>query len=268
MRALFWLVALLATVAATAQEPVVIGSKRFVESYVLGEIALGLCREKGLAAEHKQGMGGTAVLWEALKAGKITAYPEYTGTIAEEVFKRPGMSRDDMRAALVREGVLLGDDLGFNNTYAFVMTRKRAEELGVTKVSDLARHPGLKLALTPEFLERSDGWRAVSSRYKLPTFETRAVDHALGYQALVSGSADVKDAYSTDAQIVDLDLRLLEDDLAFFPSYRAVFLVRAERPDVMEALKPVAGTLNEARMTALNAQATKTEDFAGAAAAY
>jgi osmoprotectant transport system permease protein len=253
---------------ATAEPTAVIGSKRFVESYVLGEIAVGLCREARIQAEHKQGMGGTAVLWEALKAGQITAYPEYTGTIAEEILKRPGASRQEMARELRSMGVLLGDDLGFNNTYAFVMTKVRARSLGISKVSDLAQHPGLRVALTPEFLERSDGWKAVAVRYGLTGLETKAVDHALGYQSLASGAADVKDAYSTDAQIADLDLALLVDDLGFFPSYRAVYLVRAERPDVMEALQKASGTLDESAMTALNSEATRTEDFAATAAKY
>ncbi len=270
MTRLLTLLGLLVLALAASGQTVPVGSKRFVESYVLGEIAKALITEAGLTADHKQGMGGTAIVWEALRTGAIQAYPEYTGTVTEEILKsKEVLGPDETRARLREFGVGMTGELGFNNTYAFVMTRARATELGVKTISDLKAHPGLRVALTPEFRERRDGWPAVSGAYGLPQTNVRAVDHSLGYQALTTGQADVKDAYSTDAQIADLDLVLLEDDRGFFPSYRAVFLYRLDLdPRAVAALETVAGTLDEARMTALNAEATRTTDYAAAARRY
>ena len=101
---------------------VVIGSKKFTESYVLGEIAKRTLTEAGIPAEHRQGMGGTIILWEALRGGQIDAYPEYTGTIATEILKSgSSVSLDQIRESLKKVGVGMTAPLGFNNTYALVM---------------------------------------------------------------------------------------------------------------------------------------------------
>src|SRR5207249_10152842 len=117
-----------------AAKPVVIGSKKFTESYVLGEIAKRSLIEAGISAEHRQGMGGTIILWEALRRGQIDAYPEYTGTIAEEVLKQPGASIAQISNALSAQGIAMTNDLGFNNTYALVMRRDRSEQLGLKTI--------------------------------------------------------------------------------------------------------------------------------------
>src|SRR4029450_10615121 len=107
---------------------VVIGSKRFTESYVLGEIAKRTLTDAGIPAEHRQGMGGTIILWEALRGGQINAYPEYTGTIATEILKRkPGLSNNEIRDSLEKLGVGITAPVGFNNTYALVMRRSEAQ---------------------------------------------------------------------------------------------------------------------------------------------
>ncbi|MCW5936561.1 MAG: ABC transporter permease subunit [Fimbriimonadaceae bacterium] len=268
MRVHAFLLCLLAGFAAG--ETVTVGSKRFVESYVLAEIAKGLAEREGLTVDHKQGMGGTAVLWQALEGGQIQAYPEYTGTISEEILKLKGKATpEQLSEGLKARGIGMTAELGFNNTYAFVMREDRAERLGVATISDLLRQPDMRVALTPEFLNRSDGWPAVSRAYGLPQKDVTSVDHALGYQALSSGRADVKDAYSTDAQIADLKLRLLVDDKNFFPAYRAVYLYRLDAPRALvAALEKAAGTLDEPKMTALNAEATRTTDYAAAAQKY
>src|SRR5260370_42338746 len=103
-------------------EPVVIGSKKFTESYVLGEIAKRTLNEAGISAEHRQGMGGTIILWQALHGEQIDAYPEYTGTIVQEVLKTDRvLSLNEIRDALTKFGVGMTEPLGFNNTYALVM---------------------------------------------------------------------------------------------------------------------------------------------------
>src|SRR5207248_7186578 len=178
---------------------VVIGSKKFTESYVLDEIAKRTLTDAGIPAEHRQGMGGTIILWEALRGGQIHAYPEYTGTIATEILKTDStVSLDQIRDSLEQLGVGMTAPLGFNNTYALVMQRSEAQRLGIRSISDLRTHPEIKFGLTHEFLERKDGWRPLRERYDLPQQNVIGIDHALGYTALAHGSIAVKDAYSTD----------------------------------------------------------------------
>jgi len=249
---------------------VVIGSKKFTESYVLGEIAKRTLTDAEISAEHRQGMGGTIILWEALRGGQIDAYPEYTGTIATEILKSDsGVSLDQIRDSLEKLGVGMTAPLGFNNTYALVMRRSEAQRLGIRTISDLQRYPELKFGLTHEFLERQDGWRPLRQRYGLPQQNIVGIDHALGYSALANGSIAVKDAYSTDAKIEQNDLFVLEDDLHFFPKYEAVFLFRSStRADAIAALRRMEGTLDETRMIRLNAEAERTKNYARAADLY
>ena len=251
-------------------KPVVIGSKKFTESYVLGEIAKRTLNDAGIAAEHRQGMGGTIILWEALRGGQIDAYPEYTGTIVQEILKRS----DPMHISFVEDelrkmGIGMTKSLGFNNTYALVMRRERATDLGIHTISDLQKHPELKFGLTHEFLDRQDGWSPLAVAYRLSPQSVVGIDHALGYAALANGSIDVKDAYSTDAKISENNLAVLEDDQKFFPPYDAVFLYRLSMDDKAVArLRGLEGTIDDARMTRLNAEAERTKDYSRAANLY
>jgi osmoprotectant transport system permease protein len=139
----------------------------------------------------------------------------------------------------------------------------------VRTISDLRKYPELKIGLTHEFLDRQDGWRPLRERYALPQQNVIGIDHALGYSALGKGSIDVKDAYSTDAKIEENDLIVLEDDLQFFPKYEAVFLFRSSmRPDAIEVLGRLKGTLDEKRMIRLNAEAERTKNYTSAANLY
>src|SRR5215469_14531241 len=249
---------------------VVVGSKKFTESYVLGEIAKRTLTEAGIPAEHRQGMGGTIILWEALRGGQIDAYPEYTGTIATEILKSDSrVSLNQIRNSLEQLGVGMTAPLGFNNTYALVMRRSEAQRLRIRSISDLRTHPELKFGLTHEFLERQDGWNPLRERYDLPQHNVIGIDHSLGYSALANGSIAVKDAYSTDAKIEQNDLVVLEDDLHFFPKYEAVFLFRSSmRQDAIAALHRLESTLDETRMIRLNAEAERTKDYSRAADLY
>jgi osmoprotectant transport system permease protein len=250
--------------------PITIGSKKFTESYVLGEIARRALNDSGIGAEHRQGMGGTIILWQALRGGQIDAYPEYTGTIGQEILKNGRqLSFQEIRDALGKFGVGMTEPLGFNNTYALVMRRSEAQRLGVRTISDLRKHPELRLGLTHEFLDRQDGWRPLHERYGLPQQSVVGIDHALGYAALANGSIDVKDAYSTDAKIEENDLVVLEDDLRFFPKYDSVFLFRSSMPpNAIGALRRLEGTLDEKRMIHLNMEAERTKNYTFAANLY
>ncbi len=251
-------------------EPILVGSKKFTESYVLAEIAKRALEESGIPVEHRQGMGGTIILWEALRTNQIGFYPEYTGTIGEEILKgSPATSLTEMRVRLAEFGVAMTAELGFNNTYALVMQRAAAERFQIHTISDLRNHPELKFGLTHEFLNRRDGWKPLAEKYQLPTQNLAGIDHGLGYAALRSGQIDVKDAYSTDAKIGENDLVVLKDDLEFFPQYKAVFLYRLTLPETAIAiLRKFEGTLDEKRMIQLNAEAERTKNYSRAADLY
>jgi len=257
-------------IAFAADDPATIGSKKFTESYVLGEIARLMLTDAGIPAEHRQGMGGTIILWQALRGGQIDTYPEYTGTIAQEILKSDQrLDIQQIENALGKIGIGMTKPLGFNNTYALVMRRDRAQQLGVHTISDLQNHPKLKIGFTHEFLDRQDGWRPLEAEYQLNPRNVTGIDHALGYAALASGSIDVKDAYSTDAKIVENDLVTLEDDRRFFPRYDAVFLFRLVLPSpAIAALRKLEGTIDEQRMIRLNAEAERTKNYALAASLY
>src|SRR4051794_40404137 len=166
----------LATVlgCAHAEERLHVGSKRFTESYILGEI---LARATG--GEHKPGLGNTGIVLAALKAGAIDVYPEYTGTIAAEVVRLNGKpSLAQLNSALARQGLQAGVPLGFNNSYALAMRADRAEALHISKLSELAAHRELKFGLSQEFIGRADGWPGLKSAYALPQAPA-GLDHGL-----------------------------------------------------------------------------------------
>jgi len=237
-----------------------VGSKRFTESYILGEIVAQTARKIGEArVTFKPGLGNTAVVFAALKSGAIDVYPEYSGTIAFELLGgKAGTTLADLNRALAPLGLAAAVPLGFNNSYALAMAEAAAQRDGIRSISDLARHTGLALGLSQEFLNRQDGWPALQQAYRLP-FSPRGLDHGLAYEALAAGRIDVMDIYSTDAKIARYGLRVLEDDRKFFPSYAALLLHRVELPQRMPktwaALTGLEGTIPTERMIAMNAAA-------------
>jgi osmoprotectant transport system permease protein len=236
-----------------------IGSKKFTESVILGEMLAALCRSAREPAVHLREMGGTRYVYDALVARQIDIYPEYTGTIREEIFAGADLlSLDAMRRALAERGLVMSEPLGFNNTYALAVRPETAERLQLKTISDLTRHPELTLGFGNEFMDRGDGWPALKRHYGLPQRSVHGMDHDLAYAQLDVGAIDVMDVYSTDAKIERYDLVLLEDDKTFFPRYEAVLLYRAaleeDHPQALTAMLQLAGTLHDQAMTRLNAQ--------------
>jgi osmoprotectant transport system permease protein len=245
---------------AVAQDALVIGSKRFTESYILGEIVAQTARAADEAnVVHKPGLGNTGILFAALRSGGIAAYPEYTGTIARELLNTEESSIAEINRQLAPLGLMASIPFGFENSYALAMLDTRADELGIRTISDLARHPNLKLGLSQEFVQRNDGWPRVKSQYQLPFAAAHAIDHGLAYDAMAAGEIDVMDIYSTDAKIMKYKLRVLQDDRDVFPSYAAVLLHRADlprrAPQAWTALQRLADTISAEQMTAMNAAA-------------
>ena len=252
------LLTLLLAAPAPAAEPLRIGSKRFTESYILAEV-LAQTAAPHAAVEVKQGLGNTAIVNAALRAGAIDVYPEYTGTIALELLKAgASLSLDEMRAQLAPLGLGVAVPLGFNDGYALAMRADVAQRLGITRLSDLARHPTLKLGLSNEFIGRADGWPGLARRYGLPQ-QPQGLDHGLAYDAVGGGQVDVIDIYTTDAKIGHLGLKVLTDDAGHFPRYDAVLLYRADLPQRLpaawQALQGLAGRIDEAAMIRMNARA-------------
>ncbi len=259
LRALFVLLPLWPLAAAAAEATPVVGSKRFTESYILGEIVRQTLLDAGVQATHKQGLGNTGILEQALASGAVDIYPEYTGTIVRELLKREDPREgnpplDELNRLLAPRGLKAAVPLGFNNTYALAMREADAARLGVKTISDLARLPAgaLKLGLSHEFQVRADGWPALQRAYALPQQPGAALDHGLAYEALRGGQVDLIDIYSTDAKVGRYALRVLADDKAFFPRYDAVLLMRVG-VDAAPLMK-LAGRIDEAAMIALNAQ--------------
>jgi osmoprotectant transport system permease protein len=238
--------------AASAAGGPVVGSKRFTESYILGEI---LAQVSG--GKHRPGLGNTAILVEALKNGAIDLYPEYTGTIAREILKTgERLDLHGLNRQLEPMGLAAGYPLGFANSYALGMKRVSAEKLSIKMLSDLSQRPALRLGLSHEFLGRGDGWPGLKNAYGLP-HAPRGLDHGLAYEALAAGEIDVMDLYTTDAKIGRYGIAVLEDDKHFFPPYDAVLLYRREAAQrfaqafrALEKLK-----IDQATMVQLNARA-------------
>jgi osmoprotectant transport system permease protein len=251
-------VLLLSALPAGAAD-IVVGSKRFTESYVLGELVRQVLVAGGQPALHRQGLGNTAVMEQALSNGSVDLYPEYTGTIVRELLKKevpagPAPSLEQINQWLAPRGLKVGVPLGFNNSYALAMREDDAARLGIATISDLARSKApLRLGLSHEFLVRADGWGALQRVYALPLTPGSGLDHGLAYQALAGKQVDVVDAYSTDAQIAQLHLRVLRDDRNFFPRYDAVLLMRAA-VDERGLAAALSGRIDEATMRAMNAQ--------------
>ena len=259
MRAVMLLGAALMAFAAAAGDTVTVGSKRFTESYILGEIAAQRIQSAGAKVVHRQGLGNTAILFAALKSGAIDVYPDYTGTLAFELL---GLKRvpplAEQNALLDAHGLAAGVPLGFGNSYALAMSQARAQQLGIRSITDLQRHGGLRYGLSQEFLHRKDGWPALSEAYALAA-QPLGLDHGLAYDAIKGGTVDVIDVYTTDAKLGRYGLRLLTDDRKFFPPYEAVLVYRKDLPQrhpaAFRALQTLERGISSEAMIRMNAAA-------------
>ncbi|MEE8170380.1 MAG: glycine betaine ABC transporter substrate-binding protein [Phycisphaerae bacterium] len=246
--------------AAAAPPEIRVGSKSFTESVILGEMAVHLSRDAGGVVSHRRGLGGTRVLWNALLVGDLDIYPEYTGTISEEILAGQSVRGEDaIRAALAERDVRMTRPFGFNNTYILGMNEHHAARLGIRTISELRDHPDLRLGFSNEFMARGDGWPSLRARYRLPHKNVRGLEHDLAYRGLEAGSIDVIDLYATDAEIPYYGLRSLADDLNHFPRYDAVLLYRsdlaARAPNVVAALTTLEGRITEEAMSRMNRRA-------------
>jgi osmoprotectant transport system permease protein len=243
-----------------AEKPTItVGSKVFTESYVLAEIISEVLENAGeVKVTRKFGLGGTGILAEALGTGSIDLYPEYTGTISETLLKKPELKTiPAINAALVKMGLLMSGSLGFNNTYALAMSNEFAHQNKIQSISDLKKTSTIRAGFSHEFMNRSDGYEALSRHYGLNLKNIQTLEHSLAYEAIARDEIDLTDAYSTDAKIERFHLTLLEDDRHYFPDYFAVILARrdfAEHfPKSWAELKKLENSLTVDEMQKLNA---------------
>jgi len=242
-----------------------IGSKAFTESTIVAEMASQLARSAGVAATHRRELGGSRILWDALLAGQIDAYPEYTGTLAQELLPGPAAA---LRDRVERKGLVMSRSLGFSDSYAIGMKRAAAEKLGIRTLEDVARHPELRLGFSNEFMDRKDGWPALRAAYALPQRNVRGLEHDVAVRALASGAIDAPDLYTTDAEIAAYDLVALEDVRRFFPDYEAVLLWRKDLPaEAADVLRRLEGRISAAQMIEMNARVKLRHEPEGLVAA-
>ena len=244
--------------------PIVIGTKTFTEQYVLGEILAGVIARRTARTTTLAPSLGSTVAFDALAAGTLDVYVDYTGTIWTTIMKRTDVP-DDPGAVLAEVGadlaarhqIVVVGALGFENAYALAMRDENAGELGISSITDLAAHaPTLAMAGDYEFFSRPE-WAALERVYGLRFRERRSMDPSLMYEAAASAQVDVISAFSTDGRIAALGLTVLADDRRAIPPYDAVMLASArlarEAPDVMAALRELVGAIDADTMRHMNA---------------
>lgn len=242
-----------------------VGSKNFTEQFILGEMYALLLEEAGFNVDRRLNLGATPVAQEGLLNGEIDLYPEYTSTGLLTVLGMDPINNaqevyDMVKAEYESQFELTWLDAApFNNTQALAMPRDRAEELGITTISDLAEQAGdLTLVGPPEFSEREDGVPGLEATYGLEFGDFLAVDPGLRYQAVASGDADVTVAFTTDGEIAANNLVVIEDDMSLWPPYQVAPVVRMDvldaNPALADALNSVAPLLTDEIMQGLNNQ--------------
>lgn len=257
----------------TRADPVRIGSKSDTETTILAKAVAHLVRDAGHPVKLQARLGGTVLVFDALRVGSLDVYPEYTGTLTEQIFAGKNVRGEEaLRRQLARLGLGMTRPLGFANNYALGMRRAQAAELGIRSISDLRNQPGLRLGFSSEFLRRADGWPGLQAHYGLPQADVRGMDHRLAYEALAQGSIDVTELYTTDAEIEKFDLVTLSDDRDFFPQYEAVLVYRLDleerAPQAVAALRKLQGALTADAVVAMNGRAAAGENPAAIAADF
>ena len=256
------LAAILTMIAASSMaervpEEVRIGSKKFTESVILADLATGLAASTGATVLHRQELGGTRLLWDALLANEIDIYPEYTGTLKQEILANEDIAEEAaLHRALATKNLRMSRPLGFDNSYALGMMRQTAKRLRIANISDLARQQELRFGLSDEFLSRQDGWPAVRLAYGLNAVSPRGMDHDVAYKGLANGSIDVMDLYTTDPEVDYYGVETLADDRHQFADNQAVLIYRADlerrAPKALRAMLRLEGAIDNRSMIGMN----------------
>ena len=227
----------------------VVASKNHTESIVWAHVITEMIRgNSDIEVDLKENMGGTFVVFEAMKSGDIDMYPDYTGTLYSANLKKTERVSEEESLRIIKEEIRdkyqmkVYDPFGYNNEYVIAMLRPRAEELGIEKIADLANHLDLIAGFNSEFLAREvDGPKPMFATYGFkPNKPLVQLEIGLRYAAVLEGKVDYFEAFSTDAKLKRFDLKLLEDNLAFFPAYYGLTVARE---DTLERFPELDGIL-------------------------
>jgi osmoprotectant transport system substrate-binding protein len=259
------LAAILVFTGCAKNDSITIGSKDFGENIVIAEMLSQLVEaHTDLKVNRKLNLGGTFVNFNAIKNDQIDVYPEYTGTGLTAHLKMDVVNDPDESYRIVSEEFLKQWDIvwlepfGLNNTYTLAVTPEVYETYGVETYSDLIPYaPDLVFGAEHEFFDRRDGFDGLVDLYGFQfKGEPMKLNASLKYQAIGRGDMDVTDAFATDGPIKQYNLKILEDDLGFFPPYHAAPIVRKDvldkHPELKNVLNMLGGRLDDETMTELN----------------
>jgi osmoprotectant transport system permease protein len=256
--------------------PIVIGAKNFTEQTILGEILAQQIEAKtNLNVDRRFNLGGTFICHEAVKAGKIDGYVEYTGTAFTTILQRKPISNPQQVYQQVKQAyqekfrLEVFPSLGFENTFAIVIRQEEADKYNLKTISEAAKYtPQWKAGFGYEFFERQDGYPGLSKVYNLTFAETpQAMELGLVYKALSGKQVDLVAGNSTDGVIPVLDLVILEDDKKYFPPYEAVPIFNQKSlkkyPQLINVIDELLGTISASEMQRLNYKIDNQEGSVG-----
>jgi osmoprotectant transport system permease protein len=253
-------------------ETIVIGSKNFNEQLILGNMLATLIEKNtDIKVDRKLNLGGTSIAFNALKAGELDMYVEYTGTGLVNIMGQPAVNDPDKAYEAVSDyfnknyGITWLKPLGFNNTYTMAVRKDTAEKYNLETFSDLAKVGNqLVLGCTIEFSNREDGYLGLNKMYNMNFKDVSPVDGGLRYTSLNSKNTDVIDAFSTDGLLKAFDLKVLKDDKNFFPPYFAAPVISnstlEKYPELEELINKLAGKLDDEKMRELNYKVDKLDE--------
>jgi len=254
----------------------VIGTKSFTEQYILGALMQQRLLADGLTTQRRDGLG-SAVIFKALTAGDVDAYVDYSGTIWANYMNHSDVRPRAEVLAEVSEwlqksyGVRMLGELGFENAYGLAISRRNADELGISSIADLAAHaPQMTIAGDYEFFERLE-WKAIRNAYGLNFREERSMQATFMYQAAANGDVDVISAFTSDGRIAKYDLNVLADPRQAIPPYDAILLIAPGRADdkaFADALRPLIDAIDVRTMRAANLRAASTGTTPGEVAMW
>jgi osmoprotectant transport system permease protein len=256
---------------ARSSSTYVVGAKTFSEQYVLSALIAQRLRAAGLSAATREGLGSN-VIFQALASGDIDVYVDYSGTLWTNQFHRNEIKPraellDELKTMLARQNVGLLGELGFENAYALVMPKKRAEALHIRTIADLASHaPTMSIAADYEFFSRPE-WAGLQTAYGLNFREQRQMQPDFMYAAAASGEVDVIAGYTSDGLIAKYDLVVLDDIKHAIPPYDAIMLIAPKRADdqaLKMALQPLLGRIDISAMREANLRAAGGDGSASA----
>lgn len=255
---------LTACTSGSKKDSLIVGSRNNTESIILANLMSQLIEAKtDISVTNKDNLGGSNVLWNGLLNNEIHLIPDYTGTIVANYYQEPtGTAEETLASAkrlIAEDGLVAFNAFGFNNTYTLAVAESVAAEMNLVTFSDFAAvSDQFTFGAVFEFIDRPDGLPGFQEAYQIKFKEVKGMDHGMMYRSFKSGDVNVINSYSTDGQLQEYDLRVLQDDKSFFPPYHAIPVIRQDAlekyPELAEVLKLLEGNIDEEAMQKLNAR--------------